>query len=93
MKDFLINYTNQTLFKNGDISTGESDNQHKRHLLVCAKGSFKEFPSATVGAMDFLESEDEAGFLREVRTKYTEDGMTVNEISTEDGKLKVDAKY
>ena len=95
MKDFLIDYTPvmPTLFVGGDIAKGESSNQHKRHLLVCAKGAFKEFPNATVGAVDFLESEEEAAFLREVRSKYVEDGMIVSEIKIEDGKLKVNADY
>ena len=95
MRDFLIDYTTPTptLFKGGDIAFGESSNQHKRHLLICPKGAFKEFPNATVGAVDFLESEDEAGFLREVRTKYVEDGMKVSEIKMEEGKLKVNASY
>lgn len=93
MTDFLINAEDGSLFANGDIRTGLSDNQHKRHLLVCAKGSFKEFPATGVGAADFLESENEAALLREVRAQFTADGMTVRSIQMEDEKLEVDATY
>jgi hypothetical protein len=93
MKDLLLNFTNKTIFANGDIKTGESDQQHQNLLIVCAKGSFKEFPATCVGANEFLENEDAAGFLREVRTQFTNDGMTVNKIVFEDNKLKVDANY
>lgn len=93
MTDFLINPEDGSLFANGDIRTGLSDNQHKRHLLICAKGSFKEFPATGVGAADFLESEDEAAFLREVRSQFTADGMTVRSIKMTGEKLEVDASY
>jgi len=93
MTDFLIDKDNGTLFENGDIRTGESNRQHMHHLLACAKASFKEFPATCVGAADFLESEDEAAFLREVRSQFTADGMTVNKIAVVDGKIKVNANY
>jgi hypothetical protein len=93
MKDFLINKADGTLFENGDIRTGTSDLQHMHHLLVCAKGSFKEFPATCVGAADYLESEEEAALLREVRSQFTADGMTVAKIEVKDEKIKVDASY
>jgi hypothetical protein len=93
MKDFLIDKEDGTLFENGDIRTGESNRQHMDHLLACAKGSFKEFPATCVGAADFLESEDEAALLREIRTQFTADGITVNRILVENGKIKIDANY
>jgi hypothetical protein len=93
MTDFLIDTANGTLFANGDIRTGLSDNQHKRHLLLCQKGSFKQYPATGVGAADFLESEDEAGFLREIRAQFTADGMTVRELKLTGEKLEIDASY
>ncbi|MBT1702964.1 hypothetical protein [Chryseosolibacter indicus] len=93
MKDFLLDFENKRLFENGDIRTGESDNQNKHLLIVSEKASFKEFPATCVGAANYLESEDVSGLLREVRSQFTADGMTVNKVLIEDGKLKVDADY
>jgi len=93
MKDTLINVDDGTIFKNGDINTGTSDEQHKRLLLICEKGSFKEFPASCVGAATYLESENEAELLREVRTQFISDGMTVKKVAFEDNKLKVNASY
>jgi hypothetical protein len=93
MKDIVFDFQNKTMFANGDIRTGESDDQNKRLLLLCEKGSFKEFPTICVGAASYLEGEDNATFLREVRTQFQGDGMTVNKILIEEGKIKVDAKY
>jgi hypothetical protein len=90
MKDFLVDIVEGKFFKNGDISTGESDRQEKHLLIMCAKESFKQFPATCVGALDFLESEDEAGLLREVRTQFVADGKTINNIAFEDGKLKIE---
>jgi hypothetical protein len=93
MKDFLLNFNDQSIFENGDIRTGTTDQQNQRLLIECEKGSFKEFPATCVGAASFLESEDAAGFIREVRTQFQADGMTVKKILIEDSKLKVDASY
>jgi len=93
MKDFVIDFDAKTLFKDGDINTGESDRQNQRLLLVCEKGSFKEFPATGVGASTYLEDESADALIREVRTQFVADGQTVNKIEYKDGQIKVDAKY
>jgi hypothetical protein len=94
MKDFLIDSeTGDLAFANGDIKTGESDQQHQRLLLMTGKGAWKEFPATGVGAASFLEAEDPAGFLREVKAQFTADGMRVKKIVFENNKLRIDANY
>ncbi len=93
MRDFILDFENKTLFANGDIRTGECDRQNQRLLLTSEKGAWKEFPATGVGAASFLEAEDGAAFLREVRSQFTADGMTVNQIFFEGNKLKFDAHY
>lgn len=93
MTDVLANFTTKTIFKNGDINVGLSDDQHKRLLLLSEKGAFKEFPSTCVGAASFLEDESEDALIREVRLQFVADGQTVNSVKIEDGKLKVDSSY
>lgn len=93
MKDFKLDFEALTLFSGGDIRTGDTDQQNQRLLLQCEKGSFKEFPGTCVGASSYLEDEDSADLLREIRTQFTADGMTVSKIVVEEGKIKIDAKY
>lgn len=93
MKDFRLDFDAKTLFQGGDIRTGETDDQNKRLLIECEKGSFKEFPATCVGAATFLESEDAAAFIREVRTQFQSDGMTVRKIGIQENKLITDASY
>lgn len=92
MTDILI-AEDGTIFKDGDINVGECDAQNKKFLIEWAKGSVKEFPATCVGAESFLEDEDPSAFLREVRTQYVADGMKVNKIILEEGKIKIDANY
>lgn len=93
MTDIVADFTNRTIFENGDLATGTSDDQNKRLLLLSEKGSVKEFPATCVGAASFLESEDQDGLIREIRAQFTADGMTVRSIKIDSGKLKIDAGY
>lgn len=93
MKDFKLDFTAKTLFAGGDIRTGDTDEQNQRLLLQCEKGSFKEFPGTCVGAATYLEDEDNSDLLREIRTQFTADGMTVRKVVVEQGAIKIDAKY
>lgn len=93
MRDFLLDENGDLAFENGDIKTGESDQQHQRLLLLFEKGSLKEFPATGVGVYSYLESESPSELLREVRSQYLADGMNVRNVAFEDGKLKVDANY
>lgn len=96
MNDFLLDPESKDLQINatGDFVVGFSDNQNKALLIDLPKGSIKKYPTATVGAMSFLEQEDTGAFLREIRDKFTDDGMKVNSLKfASDGKLYIDAEY
>jgi hypothetical protein len=94
VKDLLINSTDQDLvIENDDLVIGVSDKQHQLHLIMAEKGSVKQFPDAGVGAGSFLESEDQAGLLREISVQFTSDGMDVKSVGVIDGKIAVNAPY
>jgi hypothetical protein len=94
VKDLLINSDDQDLMiEDDDLSIGTSDKQHQLHLIMAEKGSIKQFPDAGVGAAMFLESEDQAGLLREISVQFTADGMDVKSVGVIDGKIAVNAPY
>jgi hypothetical protein len=93
MIDVLIDYNNNTMFKNGDLNVGFCDEQNKRLLLVSEKASFKEFPASCVGLVFYLESEDISAMLREVRSEFVGDGMRVDQITFDDLNLVTSAEY
>ena len=93
MVDFLINDNGELIIQNGDFATGTSDGQQQKLLLICEKGSIKEYPVTGVGAFRFLEGEDAAELLRQINIQFTGDGMNVNSLKVENGKINVDATY
>lgn len=93
MKDIIYDKTTKKIFAAGDLRTGDSELQHQELLIVCEPGSFKEFPNTCVGAFGYLEDNDPAGFLREVRNQFVNDGMTVKSIGFENNRLKYNASY
>lgn len=94
MNDFLLDTNGDMLIKNGDFVCGKSDQQQQGLLLMLPKGSIKEHPDATVGLLNYLESEDNAGLLREVRIRFAQDGMTVKKVGfAANGNLEIDAPY
>jgi hypothetical protein len=94
MKDYKLDNDGDISWANGDLVVVESTLQHQKDLLFLDKGSLEEFPTSFVGAANYLESEDVSGFLRESRSEFVKDGMTVDVMKLDaDGKLITQAKY
>lgn len=95
MIDFLLDpETGDLLVEGGDLVIGRSDEQNKALLLKIEKGALKEHPTKTVGIRTYIETEDVGALLREVRTKFTFDGMTVNKCTIDtNGQMVIDSKY
>jgi myo-inositol-1-phosphate synthase len=93
MTDWLLNETGDLAIVDNDVQVGESTKQHQRLLLLCEKGAYKQTPTACVGSAGYLEGENLAAFLREVRKQFTKDGMVVNLLNFQNGKLLIDASY
>lgn len=96
MQDWLLD-------SDGDLSVGDgtdsivfglSDTQHQNLLLLTDKGQWKENPDCGVGAIKYLENEDAAGFMREIRVQFTGDGMKVTTLKIDKtGKVQIEASY
>lgn len=93
MKDILLTADYDLLIKDGDFVIGESDVQHQQCLLLAEKGAYKQFPERGVGIMTYLLDENPDELLREIRLEFSKDGMKINRLAFENGKIKVDAPY
>jgi hypothetical protein len=93
MQDILFNFSNGTIFKNGDLNVGDCEQQNKELLLLCEKGSLKQYPITGVGLITYLEGEDYAAMLREIRNQFIADGMTVNALNFDGAQIQFDANY
>lgn len=93
MTDLLLDDTGDIKITNDDLVIGFSDQQQQQRLLLTEKGNIKQFPLAGVGSQTYLESEDEAGFIREVGLQFTADGMTVKKLEYKKPVLNIYAPY
>ena len=93
MNDFLIDSTGDLLIQDGDLVIGFSDDQQQEILLVADKGSFKENPQVGVGLQSYLESEDSADLLAEIRRQFTADGMVIDSLKDSNGQFPINAHY
>jgi hypothetical protein len=92
-KDFLLDDEGDLLFVNGDISIGNSDQQHIIDTCNAFVGWWKEFPIDGVGIGDFSMSAGGAQQIaRKVKIELEKDGYNVDNPVVEfgaDGKLNI----
>ena len=93
MQDILLDNDGDLKIENGDFVIGFSDDQHKDILLITDKGSFKENPLIGVGLQSFLEAESNSDLIREIRTQFMADGMTIDKLNYNNGIFELNAHY
>lgn len=91
--DLLLDSNSDILIANGDFVIGESTKQHQLSLLVGNKGEYKQYPKVGVGINGYLLDENEQDMLREIRSQFESDGMTVKKTVLKDSELIIDAPY
>lgn len=90
---FLDNDFDLGVSKEGDFKIGISDYQHQSLLLLLHKGELKQFPKTGAGVASYLMDERENDMLREARMQFEQDGIKVNGINFNEGKITWDASY
>jgi hypothetical protein len=93
LKDFLLDETTFDLkIVNGDFVIDDSAAQHKKCLLLAAKGDYKNTP--LVGVDIFRQLNDHNNNIaRDIRIEFIKDGMNVRKITQLKNDYKVDANY
>lgn len=93
MTDYLLDENNDLLIVDGDFAKGDADLQNQKLLLFAAPGSYKQYPTVGVDIINFLKDDNQAAMLREIRQQFSQDGMTVKQLSYANGKLNINAPY
>lgn len=95
MRDYLVdNTTGDLLIADGDLVKGDSTLQNQKALLMGAPNDYKQFPDACVGIMNFLkDTSDTSDLMRQIRLKFTADGMTVQTLAMVNGQIDINAPY
>jgi hypothetical protein len=92
MRDYLQDENNDLVLVNGDFKITESTQQHQKDLLISRKCDYK-LKLVGVDIYSALLDDDQENLPGTIRKEFTNDGMTVNSISLDNGKLKIDAPY
>lgn len=92
MQDIILNIGELGIVA-GDIEVGDSSRQHREHLLMNAKGSYKERPDTGVGLSQYyMDDDDPEEMLREVKRQFGKDGMKVTALSYNSSTQELDIK-
>lgn len=92
-QDLMLDDDNDLMDAANDWLEIESSEQHQALLLHTNKGEWKESPQVGVGIVGFLEQEDTGGLLSEISQQFIADGMNVEQVVIENGKIQVNATY
>lgn len=95
-KDILYTKDGDIATTNGDITIGESTEQHKYVLLLARKGDIRLRPDMGVGVEDYANERDVApiagsSLATSIRRQFTHDGMNVKSINPVS--WKIEASY
>lgn len=93
VSDILLDSNFDVAEKNGDFIIGDATNQHQAVLLAAGKGEMKQNPTVGVGIEAFLLDEDTGLLLREIRSQFSKDGMTVESVGISNNQLDIKAQY
>lgn len=92
--DILLNEQNEVLIVDGDFVTGQSDQQHVKHIVEAFKGEYKSTPLVGFGALNWLKRDDkiESEFRRDLKIQLENDGYTdaTIDISKGFGNLQIE---
>lgn len=85
--------TKDMAIENGDFALGDITRQNQELLIVSRKCEFTEHPTVGVGAVDFID-DDENTLIREIRKELVKDGQNVKSLNqVGNGTINVDASY
>jgi len=65
----------------GDFEMGISDPQHVYHILLNAKGSYKQFPLTGIGKAKYINAPLGAELRREIQLQLQADGYRVTSLT------------
>lgn len=93
IRDYKIDEDGDLIIQNGDFVFDEATQDNQRLLLLAEKGEWKHAAMAPVGLRTYLDDENPQSMLREIRRRFTQDGMKVKELSYDGRRLNFKAGY
>lgn len=92
--DILLDENGDLLLdENGEPVVGDVTQQNQKLIINTNKGDWRLYPLVGVGKDDYVDDENPAGLLREIRQQLIRDGFKVESIKLVENKIKVNASY
>ncbi|GAB3734908.1 hypothetical protein [Spirosoma lituiforme] len=87
--------TGDILIENGELVVGDSTDQHTKDLIVIDKGWYKHDPRRGVGAVNFVNDDNNLpGLAAAIRLELIADGQDVDYVDIGlDGNVSVQTSY
>lgn len=87
--DFLLGENGDLQIVDGDLLTGNSDDQNVGLILKATKGSFKQFPLLGVGIALEMNGSVDGRVKRKIRLHLDSDGYKVTQIRENNGVINL----
>ena len=88
--DILTDESNDLQIVNGDLVTGQSDEQHVQHILLAFPGTYRRVPALGAGLPNALNGAVNARLERNIRESLKLDAYEVKRLKFDNGKLEVE---
>lgn len=89
----LLDENNNLQIVDGSVVIGSNILQSQRIIIEAAKGEIKEDPLLGAGIAQYLDDDDPAEMLREVRVNLRRDGQKVKICRMNGDELQISSKY
>lgn len=85
--DIILNENNELLIVDGDFASGQSDQEHVKHIVEAFKGEYKANPLVGFGAINYLKRDEkiESEFRRDLKIQLENDGYSDSRIDLSTG--------
>lgn len=77
----------------GDLAIGDTLGQNMQLIVASPKGDWKQHPDVGAGAYEMVNEEEPVAWKNEICEQLRRDGMEVGQITMNDGRMAIRAKY
>lgn len=76
-----------------DIEYGESTDLHQQDIIYTSKGDARQSVDVGVGIRDYIEDDQTAEAIPEIKRQYSKDGLRIDKLIHNAGNFDIDAEY
>lgn len=93
MRDIAVKNNGDVAFVDGDITSADTTDFHKKNVLLAKPGDFKHAPEIGVHIRNYINTNRTETLLRAVRRNFLKIGLDVVSLSIDQGVLTETSRY